>query len=331
MDLFLTQTKTGASKAKNEGKVTIPKFFLWRKKGKRARVEQSETDHAQAVSPVTQEPIEEQAPAAVNDISKDVIPEEASTDAEVAGAALIAATDPQEPTQAPAQESVPVQESEPSEADDIPPAIPRRQSAPTHVQPDEASTDTPIHYFTRPISSPRADSKLKSWFRDRLVRRSSGPIAVYPHQPGPDATDSEPSFTGGAALTGSEEPRSMALSSHPLHGADIPTHNRSSSYYSNDFDVTKTRSGESGANSTKGKKRDRFRKSFLGRISRGDDEPASPVDANGSRRASEVPSSKGTADVPSLRNSALEQGLPPPPTLGETLSTRRESKFSEDL
>ncbi|CAG8880045.1 unnamed protein product [Penicillium salamii] len=346
-------TITDTPKSKSEGKVTIPKFFLWRMKGKRARVEQSEAKEAQAVSPVTQEPAEEQALAASNNISKDVIPEEASSDVEVAGAGPVAvvpsaATEPHEPTKeatqepiqeptpeptpepnqetlrVPTLESAPAQEStQPSELDDIPPAVPRRRSAPLN----NAQRDTPIHYFTPPVNSPRADSKLKSWFRDRLVRRSSGPIPVYPHQPGPDFTDSEPAFTGGAALTGPEEPRGAALSSHPFNGIEIPTHNRSSSYYSNDFDVTKTRSGESGAGSSKGRKRDRLRRTFLRRVSRSDDEPM--ANAEESRRDSEVPSVK--TDGHSVQNSAPEQGLPAPPAVGDTMSTRRESKFSEDL
>ncbi|CAG7928196.1 unnamed protein product [Penicillium olsonii] len=336
------------TKNKGESKVTIPKFFLWRMKGKRARVEQSEAKEAQAVSPVTQEPAEEQAPAVNKDVSKDVIPEEGSSDVEVAGAGPIAdipstATEPVEPTQEPTQEPTPEPTPEPqqeplqppaqesalaqestetSDLDNIPPAVPRRRSAPLH----HAQRDTPIHYFTPPVNSPRADSKLKSWFRDRLVRRSSGPVPVYPHQPGPDFTDSEPAFTGGAALTGPEEPRGAALSSHPFNGMDIPTHNRSSSYYSNEIDVTKTRSGESGADSPKGRKRDRLRRTFLRRVSRSDDEPM----ANAApRRDSEVPSVK--TDVQSLQNSAREQGLPAPPAVGENMSTRRESKFSEDL
>ncbi|KAJ5328524.1 hypothetical protein N7452_008914 [Penicillium brevicompactum] len=346
----LEKQDKGTTKSKGEGKVTIPKFFLWRKKGKRARVE-SEADEAQAVSPVTQETVEEPAPAAATDVSKDVIPEEASSNASEAGPAPIAAAQaaamesqekPREPVQQPTPEPtpepkqdivrVPTQEpepepTEPSEADDIPPAVPRRRSAPLTAH---AERDTPIHYFTPPVNSPRADSKLKSWFRDRLVRRSSGPVPVYPHQPGPEFTDSEPAFTGGAALTGPEEPRGAALSSHPFNGMEIPTHNRSSSYYSNEFDVTKTRSGESGASSPKTRKRDRLRKTFLRRVSRSDDEAMpNAADADEPRRDSEVPSVK--TDVQSLRNSALEQGLPAPPTIAETMSTKRESRFSEDL
>jgi hypothetical protein len=354
----LEKQDKGTAKNKGEGKVTIPKFFLWRKKGKRARVE-SEADEAQAVSPVTQETVEEEAPAAPKDLSKDVIPEEASSDASEAGPAPIAATQaaaiesqvkPREPAQQPTPEPtpeptleptpeptlepkqgpvrVPTQEpAQPAETDDIPPAVPRRRSTPLTPL---AQRDTPIHYFTPPVNSPRADSKLKSWFRDRLVRPSSGPIPVYPHQPGPEFTDSEPAFTGGAALTGPEEPRGAALSSHPFNGMEIPTHNRSSSYYSNDFDVTKTRSGESGASSPKARKRDRLRMTFLRRVSRSDDEPMpNAADADAPRRDSEVPSVK--TDIQSLRNSAVEQGLPAPPNIAETMSTRRESRFSEDL
>jgi hypothetical protein len=335
---MLRSNMTPGTKHKSEGKVTIPKFFLWRKKGKRARVEQSETEDAQAVSPVTQGAAEEheQPAAAENDVSKDVISEEHSSDPEVAEAAApiavapatvpVAASEPnEEPTRVPTQEiQEATQEPTDSSIDDIPPAIPRRQSAPQTQ--DAAGTDTGpamIHHFTPPVSSPRADSKLKTWFRDRLVRRSSGPVPVYPHQPGPDFSDSEPAFQGGASLTGREEPRNAALSSHPLNGSDsVPTHNRSSSYYSVESSASQNKTG---------KKRNRLRRTFLKTASKSDDEPMGSGEAD-KRRDSGVPSSdsKGT-DIQSLKNSAIEQGLPAPPTIGENASLRRESRFSEDL
>lgn len=227
---------------------------------------------------------------------------------------------------------------------EVPPAVPRRQSAPLQFEPRDAAASTSgpnmIHYFERPVSSPRADSKLKTWFRDRLVRRSSGPVPVYPHQPGPDFnTDSEPAFQGGAALTGKEETRGAALSSHPIVGSDsIPVHNRSSSYYNNDFDVTKTRTQDSSPESTtqngSGKKPSRLRRTFLKTVSRSSDEPMTNGPGD-SRRGSEVLSSKSKdtagTDIQGLRNSAVEQGLPAPPTIGDTGSVARESRFSEDL
>ncbi|KAJ5774599.1 Eisosome protein 1 [Penicillium paradoxum] len=350
----LEKQEKGTSKRDNKSESKIPKFFLWRKKGKRARVEESETEGAQAVSPVPQEAVEEQAPATTSetDVSRESIPEVASVETDTADAATPVAITPvatvpsvQEPeTSIATVSSAPETETPALVEEGEPEAIPRRpvrsQTDPlAFEQQDAAATPGPaiVHYFTPPTTSPRADSKLKNWFRDRLVRRSSGPMAVYPHQPGPDLnSDSEPAFQGGAALTGRDESRGAALRSHPLGMTDtIPTHNRSSSYYNNDLDVTKINSVESSPEFSKpngnGRKRDRLRKSFLKTISGSSDEPAS----NGaSRRASEIPAQSkefGAADIQSLRDSAIEQGLPVPPPLGDAMSAKRESRFSEDL
>ncbi|KAJ5748086.1 uncharacterized protein N7511_009782 [Penicillium nucicola] len=376
-ELEKQQKSTNKREHKSEGKVSIPKFFLWRKKGKRARVEESETEQAQPVSPVAQDnvAVEEPAPSVApdNDVSKDTIPEEASAEPEVAVSdpqATAVAAEPEELTNEPevaaaepeqainepeaaaatgalAAAAPSVSAASATEADrttgDIPPAVPRRQSA-LQSEPHDAAASTSgptmIHYFERPVSSPRSDSKLKTWFRDRLVHRSSGPVPVYPHQPGPDFnTDSEPAFQGGAALTGRDESRTAALGSHPISGSDsIPVHNRSSSYYANDYDVTKTGTQESSPESItqngNEKKPGRLRRTFLKSVSRSSDEPMTngPGDA---RRDSEVPSfkSRDTAgtDLQNLRNSATEQGLPAPPPIGDSGSVARESRFSEDL
>ncbi|KAJ5309167.1 hypothetical protein N7508_004546 [Penicillium antarcticum] len=369
----LEKQEKGTNKRENksEGKVSIPKFFLWRKKGKRARVEESETAQAQPVSPVAQDTVGvvEPTPSGTADIDASIrtIPEEASSEARVvASESEVAATEPEvgtkEPEEAtnepevaaatgtlaataPSMSVASAAEADRTTGTDVPPAVPRRQSAPLQTEPRDAAASTSgstmIHHFERPVSSPRADSKLKTWFRDRLVRRSSGPVPVYPHQPGPDFnTDSEPAFQGGAALTGRDETRGAALSSHPMAGSDsVPVHNRSSSYYSNDYDMAKSRTQDSSPESItqqngNGKKPSRLRRTFLKSVSRGSDEPMTNGPGD-SRRGSEVPSakSKDTAgtDLQNLRNSAAEQGLPAPPPIGETGSVARESRFSEDL
>ncbi|CAI7615019.1 unnamed protein product [Penicillium glandicola] len=349
----LEKQERGASK-RNKSESKVPKFFLWRKKGKRARVEESESEEAQPVSPVVQGAVVEQAPTTGPDVNASTdtipdpslepetaesIPEEASIETERADPAAVVVP----------ISSVP--ETEPSIPDesDVPAAIPRRptrnQTEPLEIEQRDAATSGPenVHHFVPPITSPRADTKLKTWFRDRLIRRSSGPVAIYPHQPGPDVnTDSEPAFQGGASLTGRsescDEPRGAALSSHPLGGVGetIPTHNRSSSYYSNDFDVNNIDSVDSSPESTKqngnGKRRSRIIRTFFKTASPSPDEPE-PNDGD-FRRDSGVPSfSKdiGGADKQSLRDSAVVQGLPVPPTISETANAKRESRFSEDL
>ncbi|EKV08443.1 hypothetical protein PDIG_59040 [Penicillium digitatum PHI26] len=347
----LEKQQKGARKRDSKSESKVPKFFLWRKKGKRARVEKSETEEAQAVSPISQVAVVEPAPTAApyNNDSTDSIPEQASlgTDhnvstvtipdedsivTETAGpATLVAATS-----------SVPEAEPSRSDENDRPAAISRQptrsQTEPPPIEQRDAAASGPtvVHYFTPPVTSPRADTKLKNWFRDRLVRRSSGPVPIYPHQPGPDLnTDNEPAFQGGASLTGRDEPRGAALGSHPVVvGEFIPTYNRSSSYYSNDLDVAKIHSADSLSNSTRqngnGKKRNRLSRTFLRAVS------GSPDGSNNgdSRRDSGIQSSSkdvGGGDIQSLQDSTLGQILPVPPTIGETLNGRRESRFSENL
>ncbi|CAG8898357.1 unnamed protein product [Penicillium egyptiacum] len=346
----LEKQEKGASKCdKSEGK--IPKFFLWRKKGKRARVEKSETEEAQPVSPVSQGAVVEPAPTTAPDsnISTVTIPEQASIETEdnvsritIPEETSIVTETPGPATVIAAVSSVP--ETQPSKPDenDVPAAIPRRptrsQTEPSQVEQRDAAASGPtiVHYFTPPVTSPRADTKLKNWFRDRLVRRSSGPVPIYPHQPGPDVnTDKEPAFQGGATLTGRDEPRRAALGSHPPGvGEPVATHNRSSSYYSNDLDVTKIDSADSLPNSTKqngnGKKRNRLSRTLLRAVSRSPDQS----NDDDSRHDSGVQSSsKDVGGDESLKNEdgTVGQSLPVPPTIAETVNGRRESRFSENL
>lgn len=365
---MFSDRRLGAEKRESKSEGRIPKFFLWRKKSKRARVEQSETEEAQAVSPVTQEPTEEQVPTASqepaeeqvpvvasgHDPSTETIPDQSSYQTET-GAETPVATAPSVPeiqieeastaTPVAAIPSAPEPESPKPVENDVPVAIPRRPTR-SQIEPLEldqqhaaATISAPanVHHFTPPVTSPRADAKLRTWFRDRLVRRTSGPVAVYPHQPGPDVnSDNEPTFKGGASLTGRDESRGAALSSHPLGGNDaIPTHNRSSSYYSNDNDVTKTYSQESTPESTKqngnGKKWDRIRKTFLRPVSGSSEEPMSNSD---SRRGSGNPTSNKevrSPDPPNVQDTVNDQGLSVPPPTSDTMSTKRASRFSENL
>ncbi|KAJ5623756.1 hypothetical protein N7510_000065 [Penicillium lagena] len=193
----------------------------------------------------------------------------------------------------------------------------------------------------RPITSPRADRKLKTWFRDRLIRQSSdGPVAVYPHQPGPEfATDSESGFTGGAALTKKDEPRGAALSSHPVTGADLEPHdnrtsgNNASNVEGRSMSPTEEEAVQppSPAPQNGGGKKSRLRRSFMKSVSRNTQESKTNGVTKQSSEGSQALSESKSRDVQGLRNSAVEQGLPVPPALGEAPSTGRESRFSEDL
>lgn len=322
---------------------------MWRKKGKRARVEESETEEAQAVSPVSQGAVVEPAAttAVYNHASTDTIPDQASIGTEnnvstvsIPDEASIVTETAGPTTAVAAASSAPETEPVKPEENDVPAAIPRRptrsQTEPPQIEQDAATSGpTIVHYFTPPVTSPRADTKLKNWFRDRLVRRSSGPVPVYPHQPGPDFnSDNEPSFQGGVSLTGRDETRAAALGSHPLVVEPIPIHNRSSSYYSNDLDVAKVNSADSLPNSTRqngnGKKRNRLSRTFFKAVS------GSPAESNDgdSRRDSGIQSSSraiGGGDLQSLQDSTIGQSLPVPPSISETLSGKRESRFSENL
>ncbi|KAJ5785700.1 uncharacterized protein N7503_010912 [Penicillium pulvis] len=298
--------------------------------GEEAKEEPKEEPEQGAIQEPKQEPVQEPVQEPLHEPTEGskqnaamVQAPEAPEAPEVAGPATLV-------TAAPI--AAPVSITEPAEYDERPTMMSR-----SHTTPRDAAAvgagPAQMHDI-RPITSPRADSKLRNWFRDQLVRRSSGPVHVYPHQPGPDFnSESEVGFSGGAALAAKPESRpesrGAALSSHPFTGDDLdqgePARNGS-------VDVGKTKtfsdssvgSAEPATNGHAKSKRERFKKTFLKSVSRTDESKT-----NGSGT---VPDSKvqGT-DVRGLRDSAVDQGLPVPPVLGETASAGRESRFSEDL
>lgn len=251
----------------------------------------------------------------------------------------------------PAAETTPVPTEAPERAPIVitePTANARLPVGRAHSSPQEIpfSSINSTKRISHPITSPKADSKLKTWFRDRLPRRASGPIQVYPHQPGPAASRSSSiGFTGGAALTGSasaqggrDEARGAALTSHPVTGADLDQ--REPVRGSNSLDVYNTATEDSqGLRDdvpSSPSKRERFKNTFLKRGSRASQ---TPVETNGPghiRRVSDSLSATSETkvtgtDMRGLRDSAASQGLPVPPLLGDTASVGRESRFSEDL
>lgn len=148
----------GARKRDSKSESKVPKFFLWRKKGKRARVEKSETEEAQAVSPISQVAVVEPAPTAApyNNDSTDSIPEQASlgTDhnvstvtipdedsivTETAGpATLVAATS-----------SVPEAEPSRSDENDRPAAISRQPTRSQTEPPPRSSSEMQLPQVLR--------------------------------------------------------------------------------------------------------------------------------------------------------------------------------------
>lgn len=320
--------ETGAEKRDSKGM----NFFLWRKKSKRVSAEQPQEDEEAAAQPAPSQeaaaapapapaPVAAPVPAPETTAVSEEVP--AQEEPEVAGAANIAAAAPI---------AAPVMLHEPASSDERP-SIVRSHTA--HEDAAAGGPGVDAMHTIRPITSPRADSKLKTWFRDRLVRRTSGPVRVYPNQPGPEFnTDSEGGFTGGAALTGRNEPRGAALSSHPITGEDLDQATRNgngngtgSGNEANQSPTEESTVSQLDENNVSGNgesKRQRLRRSFMKTISRS----SQGNGVNGhSRQGSE---SKG-AELSGLRDSAHDEGLPAPPTLREALSMGRESRFSEDL
>lgn len=319
-------------------------FLLWRRKSKSERHEKpdavSDDDEQEAAAenapiPVTQEQEPTSTAAAAADHEPEAEPETVPTAADLPRKEPIHET-PDEPeatgattvlTDAP--EGAPAAITEPSEYNNSRPAVGR-----AHTSPREDSTEGGnVKHVFRPISSPKADSKLKTWFRDRLVRRTSGPVQVFPHQPGPGSNNSSVvGFTGGAALAGRSEVRGAALSSHPVTGADLdqsePTRG------SNSLEVYKTATEDSALSSqepSSPSKRERFRRTFL-KSSRNSAPPTTGSSAEARKSPEPTSETKVTgSDIRGLRDSAAVQGLPVPPVLGETASVGRESRFSEDL
>ncbi|KAJ5257273.1 hypothetical protein N7478_013377 [Penicillium angulare] len=359
------QNKGGADKEKRHSKGMS--FLLWRTKSKLSRqgrptsreggatgaqeataevksheqalvVQDEAAPEVTAPEVATEEPVAIGAGPALNEESEEepkAEPEPASVETPEASEAAAPAAPATMVTAA--HIGAPVTITEPIEFSGRPGMVGRSLTTPRDAAAVGGSI-APMHVI-RPITSPRADSKLKTWFRDRLVRRSSGPVRVYPHQPGPEYNRSESSigFSGGAALTGRPESRGAALGSHPVSGDDL---DQSEPARNGSLDVNKTKSTSDDSNGSfefetngnRKSKRMSFRKTFLRSPSRTDEPKTNGASHGFFSRNSDVPETKvhGT-DLTNLRESATDQGLPVPPILGESTSTGRESRFSEDL
>lgn len=327
------------------------KLFMWKRKSKQQQEEKAEAkEEAVAQEPATEQPTQE-APVAQGAVAP-VVEEVPAAAPEAQEPAAVAAPEPEaeptakketapEPREAPLQHdtvpdtttsflapiSPPVSLTYEPTRDDNRPGMLGSQTGPR----DAAATGglSAMHNI-QPVTSPRADSKLKTWFRDRLVRRTSEPQPLYPHQPGPDYnTDSESAFTGGAALTGRIEPRGAALSSHPVSTEDLESEQDEDGGATRSFteEPTNNHQATQNGNSNGESKRHRLRRSFMKTVTRNSQD----FKTNGADHKHQSSEAVGSSDLQALRDSATDQGLPAPPVIGDTPSMRRESRFSEDL
>lgn len=206
---------------------------------------------------------------------------------------------------------------------------------------------------------PKPESKLKSLFRGRrrTGRQSRGRRATEAakEQPQKETSPTAPGTEGAteeATATGARDrSRSAALSSHPITGEELnEMQRRRSSVTSNEGPRRPSAAEENGPSSAKGngngenRRSSWFRNSLMRPFSRNSESKTNgngvaAVEEGVSRRGSAVePSTNGrrtstTAGREELRDSAAEQGLPVPPSIGKEASnsTARESRFSEDL
>lgn len=327
------------------------KLFMWKRKSKQQQEEKAEAKEGA----VTQEPATEQPSQEAHVTQGAVAPEAEEVPAaapEAQETTAAAAPEPEaeakaeketvpEPREAPQQRdavpdtttsflapiSPPVSLTYESAQDDTRPGMLRSQTGPRDAA---ASGGLSATHNIQPITSPRADSKLKTWFRDRLVRRTSEPQPLYPHQPGPDYnTDSESAFTGGAALTGRIEPRGAALSSHPVSTEDPKSEHGENGGTTRSFteETTNNHKATHNGNFHGESKKHRLRRSFMKSVRR----DSQDLKTNGTDHKRQSSEAVGSSDLQALRDSATEQGLPAPPVIGDTPSIHRESRFSEDL
>ena len=201
-------------------------------------------------------------------------------------------------------------------------------------------------------TSAKPESKLRTWFKDRLGR--------HPREEPKVSTEGEkgkaPGPTGGAALVTAEDSRGAALSSHPVTGVELAQMQNGGTNGDGDFGQSSTAEdlhrplSEGEKSLPNGEhRRSRFRNSLMRIVSRNSQEPK----ANGISAHDEDTRRHSTAEEYShhddqghhdalrhadaeredLRESAAEQGLAAPPAIGEqgSYSTARESRFSEDL
>ncbi|KAF4221172.1 hypothetical protein CNMCM5878_009969 [Aspergillus fumigatiaffinis] len=355
------QIEAEIQKRQMKEKTTGEKTWLWRRKSKRTRdTEQKpsaeeETDYRGpgGVAPAPA-PQPEAAPQPTTP------PVEAASQVEAAPAAE--APQAEAPQAEAPQAEAPQVEAPKAEAPQVEPATTEAATqaeahpvAPpaiidtTQPQPaeDEAKIVGPGTAGEEEHRLERRGSKLKTWFKGRVGRRSNGAERESLREiEGEGARTANTGFAGGAALAGTDS-RGAALGSHPVTGNDLATMQQRMSVDEGSLGNDATRRGSSGIAEQNGENRkpSRLRSSFMKIMSGGSqDNKTNGVSkpSDGRRTASEPAEESGvhnaegsnasTATKEELRESAADHGLPVPPAIGKHATNgSRESRFSEDL
>ncbi|OJJ47454.1 hypothetical protein ASPZODRAFT_141048 [Penicilliopsis zonata CBS 506.65] len=255
---------------------------------------------------------------------------------------------------------------------------PAEETEPEAVRSQEVPVDntvtmtpmTPTEEAARPSTetSPKSDSKLKAWFKDRIGRRMSGPArevmgdAETPNNNTGDGAEAMTGFAGGAALAAradASQGREDADGGGAFAAQNPPTGNdlaqmQNGRAAAKDQQTDQQTGQESAQSPPKDRgggggggeiKRSRFRASLMKIVSKGQQNEAPKSNGvpkhEGQPTGDSAPAESSAlmahdaqhASREDLRGSALEQGLPAPPVVGDrgSVSTIRESRFSEDL
>lgn len=260
----------------------------------------------------------------------------------------------------PVEQRTNTQETAPSPSEDS-------EIAETSVRPPPRDNDdvgTVSRSATEPTvtsqdSSPKSQSKLKSWFKSKVSRRfSKQPVAEETGGGAAESQDRDDNNTSSRGQEHEEEedgPRAAPLSSNPVTERDIAPSVRSGDNQDpamRQWSTSTTGSAHDNNKTTENSsRRSRLRMSLKGMITRKSESPLSspttPTAAPASSRnvgaaalaASARPAAArlNTMECVELRDSFTEGSLPPPPNLfsspkrGSMSSSARDSKFSEDL
>ena len=194
----------------------------------------------------------------------------------------------------------------------------------------------------------RSESRIKSWFRGRMARPAES--AHEPHEDTSQRESTSRPATGSRA--GVDESRRAPLSSHPVTGDDL-AQMQNGDGHSTAGGLASQPSVEDNPPETGGDHPSQMGGGLVRTASRDSQEPA----ANGVATHDDGATGSATQSEPrtpddrhheaqhpgaqhpaltereNLRGSAAEHGLAPPPAVGEgeSVSTGRESRFSEDL
>lgn len=234
---------------------------------------------------------------------------------------------------------------------------------PSHEQvPSEAADAEPQ---ANDSTSPKSESKIKSWFRGRISRRFSKP----PPPEEPTSQEAEPVVTGGVSVAETSQ-RAAPLTSHPVRDTDLVSdlapqrpeaeedavNEEVSRQWSSSTEDSNRRgsSGPAGEDGNRRKKGLRMSlRDMIARRSTSDTgsatgsplaSPTTSAPASASKTVGTTAMSARPPPVPrlntmernELHDSFTEESLPPPPSHVQTdrrslSGSARDSKFSEDL